>query len=217
MTLRAHTNGTSPDGIADDAKASTQLRFLGDKKLMRKQPVVTMEYMESDSFKEKLQVLRSAMKEHGGIGIAAPQIGWWTRVFCFGIEGENPRYPAASSIPFTFWINPKITWESEEKNFMWEGCLSVPGMRGWVERSSEVVMSGMDENGVFRERRLSGLEARIAQHELDHLDGVLFPMRVPDAKFLVPQASMDAKEKWGSDWPSPGSRKTGLGELGDEK
>lgn len=195
---------------------TTQLHYLGDEKLMQKQPLVTEECMQSDEFKESLKTLRCGMKEHGGIGIAAPQIGWWTRVFCFGIEGGNSRYPAAAIIPFSFWINPEITWESEETNYMWEGCLSVPGMRGWVERPSGVVLRGIDESGVVQERRLSGLEARVAQHEFDHLDGVLFTMKVPGSDFLVPQASMDARENWGKDWPSPGSRKTGLGELSDE-
>lgn len=137
----------------------------------------------------------------------------------FGIpKGEsNPRYPAAAEIPLQYWINPEITWFSDETNWMWEGCLSVPGMRGWVERPAAVVLRGLDETGQVCERRLEGLAARVAQHELDHLDGILFPHRVPGPEFLVPQASMDARDGWGTDWPSPGSYKTRLGELCDEK
>ena len=139
-------------------------------------------------------------------------------MFLFGIEGSNPRYPAAAEMPLQAWVNPEIIWSSDESNWMWEGCLSVPGMRGWVERPASIVLRGLDATTrQSREVRLEGLAARVAQHELDHLDGILFPHRVPGPEFLVPQASMDAREGWGADWPSPGSRQTGLGELCDEK
>ncbi|CAK0848630.1 unnamed protein product [Prorocentrum cordatum] len=157
------------------------------------------------------------MGVYGGIGIAAPQIGWWTRAMCFGINGSNPRYPDAGSVPFQFWVNPEIVWSSSDTNWMWEGCLSVPGMRGWVERPKEVRLRGLDERGVEREVSMSGLEARVAQHELDHLDGTLFPERVTGARFLVPQQVFDAREGWAEDWPSPGSRRTGPGGLCDEQ
>eukprot|EP00591_Stephanopyxis_turris_P011854 CAMPEP_0195512952 /NCGR_PEP_ID=MMETSP0794_2-20130614/4731_1 /TAXON_ID=515487 /ORGANISM="Stephanopyxis turris, Strain CCMP 815" /LENGTH=199 /DNA_ID=CAMNT_0040640849 /DNA_START=137 /DNA_END=733 /DNA_ORIENTATION=+ len=172
------------------------LRHLGDKKLMQIQPHVTPKEMESDAFQLNLKMLLEAMDQYGGIGIAAPQVGWWTRVFCFGIDGNNPRYPSAPSIPLQYWINPEIKWSSDDTNWMWEGCLSVPGMRGWVERPTEVVLTGQNEHGEECEQRLTGLAARIAQHELDHLDGVLFPQRVPGTEFLFPQASMDAREDW---------------------
>ena len=140
------------------------------------------------------------------------------RVFLFGIEGGvNPRYPAAGEIPLSYWINPEITWQSDETNWMWEGCLSVPGMRGWVERPAAIVLQGWNQHGQACTQRLDGLAARVAQHELDHLNGILFPYRVPGPEFLVPQASMQAQDEWGPDWPSPGSRNTGLGELCDYK
>ena len=143
---------------------------------MQRQPLVTLEELQSDSFQEKLNMLPQAMTKYGGVGIAAPQVGWWTRVFCFGIDGTNPRYPKAESLPLTMWINPEITESSDETCWMWEGCLSVPGMRGWVERPSEITLTGLDETGKEREpQHLTGLAARIAQHELDHLDGILFP------------------------------------------
>lgn len=101
---------------------------------------------------------------------------------------------------------------------MWEGCLSVPGMRGWVERPISVVMKGLDENGYVREpTKLTGLAARIVQHEYDHLDGRLFPLCVPSQEFLVPTASMEARDGWATDWPSKGSHKTLLGDLCDER
>lgn len=205
------------DEEIEDAVPVPPLRFLGDERLMQSQPSVPPDEIKTDAFRAKLDMLKRAMGQYGGIGIAGPQVGWWTRVFCFGIEGTNPRYPAAASMPLTFWINPEISWSSDETNWMWEGCLSVPGMRGWVERPTEVVLTGLDEKGEPIERKLTGLAARVAQHELDHLDGVLFPQLVPGSEFLLPQASMDAREGWAKDWPSPGSCKTLLGDLCDEK
>lgn len=192
------------------------LRFLGDARLMKVQPLMPRADIGGDACHEIVQVLGDAMNHYGGIGIAAPQIGLWTRVFVFGINGTNSRYPAAEAIPFQVWINPEITWSSTETNWMWEGCLSVPGLRGWVERPSAVRLKGFDQNGSEREVELDGLAARVAQHELDHLDGVLFLQRTPGTQFIVPQASMDAREGWGEDWPSPGSRRTGLGKLSDD-
>ena len=95
---------------------------------------------------------------------------------------------------------------------MWEGCLSVPGMRGWVERE---VIFGLDA-GIERKEHLKGLAARIAQHELDDLDGLLFPEYVPGKEVLEPQASMDARNGWAEDWPSAGSFKTASGERSRE-
>lgn len=192
------------------------LRYLGDAQLMQPQSPIPVDAIRSDEFAAQLDMLRRSMKAHGGIGIAAPQVGWWARVFCFGIENLNPRYPAAGQIPFSFWINPEIISVSDETNWMWEGCLSVPGMRGWVERPSACTLRGLDENGEQRELRLEGLPARIAQHEFDHLDGVLFPQRTAGAQFLMPQASMGDRDRWAPDWPSPGSRHTPLGQLNDQ-
>ena len=193
------------------------LRYLGDSGLMSVQPLQDVKEIHSVEFFDKLTMLRTAMKKYGGIGIAAPQIGWWVRVFCFGIDGSNARYAAAGAVPFSIWINPEIDVSGCEgkTNWMWEGCLSVPGMRGWIQRPSECVLRGLDENGQPKEARLAGLAARIAQHEFDHLDGILFPRRAPDADFLVPQASFDVKDTWAEGWPSRGSHATGAGWLSD--
>ena len=190
------------------------LRYLGDAKLMEPQPPLAVADIQSDEFKAQLKMLQAAMKKYGGIGIAAPQVGWWTRVFCFGVDGSNPRYADATPVPFSIWLNPSIdTSACTEMNWMWEGCLSVPGLRGWVERPSECILRGLDETGKEQQLHLDGLAARIAQHEYDHLDGVLFPERTPGVHFMVPQASYDAKETWSKDWPSEGSRRTGPGQL----
>ena len=206
-----HTNHESHSS-SDDVPP---LRYLGDAQLMQRQPIFDSNHIAECV--DDLEILRRAMEKYGGIGIAAPQIGWWTRVFCFGIAGNNPRYPQAQEIPFSFWINPEMVVVGKETNWMWEGCLSVPGMRGWVERPARIILKGYNERGEWREESMGGLAARVAQHEYDHLDGILFPQKVPNASFLVPQASMDARDGWGDNWPSPGSCKTKLGELSDEK
>ena len=208
-----HSNETT-----DWDKEIPPLRYIGDEKLMQQQPLVTKEQIQTIEFQQKIAMLPIAMKKYGGIGIAAPQVGWWTRVFCFGIDGTNPRYPNAKELPLTMWINPQITWSSKDTNWMWEGCLSVPGMRGWVERPSEIILTGWNESGEEREpQHLKGLAARIAQHELDHLDGKLFPQCVPNQDYLLPQASIEARDGWAKHWPSPGSFNTPLGELSTEK
>ena len=220
VTTRSMAQESTPEnGDADNDDVVPPLRYLGDAQLMQRQPPVTKEQIQSKEFRNNIAMLTQAMKKYGGIGIAAPQVGWWTRVFCFGINGTNPRYPNADELPFTTWVNPKIIWSSDETNWMWEGCLSVPGMRGWVERPSEIKLTGWDEHGNERDeaQHLVGLAARIVQHELDHLDGILFPQCVPDQTFLVPQASIDGREGWATDWPSRGSYKTSLGDLSNEK
>lgn len=206
---------TADDGSGE--RAVPGLKFLGNARLMQPQPSLSVDELASEEIAEHLVDLKRAMAKHGGIGIAAPQVGWWVRAMCFGIEGTNPRYPAAAAIPFQMWINPEIVEPSEQTNFMWEGCLSVPGMRGWVERPKAVTLRGVDEHGKAKEARLEGLAARVAQHELDHLDGILFTSRVPSAEFLVPQASMEDRDSWEAGWPSAGSCRTGLGELCDER
>ena len=84
------------------------LRYLGDAKLMEPQPPLAVADIQSDEFKAQLKMLQAAMKKYGGIGIAAPQVGWWTRVFCFGVDGSNPRYADATPVPFSIWLNPSI-------------------------------------------------------------------------------------------------------------
>jgi len=193
------------------------LRYLGDHDLMQVQPAISEPELASADVQQWLDTLKEAMHVYGGIGIAAPQIGWWARAMCFGINGSNPRYSTAPPVPFQYWINPEIVWSSSSTSWMWEGCLSVPGMRGWVERPDKVRMKGLDEEGNVQEVHLTGLPARIAQHELDHLDGVLFPQRVSEPRFLVPQKVFDAKGNWSKNWPSPGSYLTAAGALSADK
>ena len=116
-----------------------------------------------------------------GAGIAAPQIGVSQRVVIFGIE-KNPRYPDAEPVPTTVLINPVLEILTPETEDGWEGCLSVPGMRGVVSRATKLRYSGFDQYGKPFMREVNGFHARVVQHECDHLDGTLYPMRITDLR-----------------------------------
>jgi peptide deformylase len=121
------------------------------------------------------------MRALSGAGIAAPQIGVSLRVVIFEVT-ENPRYPHVQPIAYTVLVNPVITALDAEEEAGWEGCLSVPGMRGLVPRARRVRYRGFDLNGVPIDRSVEGFHARVVQHEVDHLDGILYPQRVRDLK-----------------------------------
>jgi peptide deformylase len=119
------------------------------------------------------------MAHLNGAGLAAPQIGEPLRVVIFGVT-RNPRYPDAEEVPDTVLINPVITPLGDEMEEAWEGCLSVPGMRGLVPRFKRLRYRGFDESGNRFDRTVDGFHARVVQHECDHLDGILYPMRISD-------------------------------------
>ena len=123
--------------------------------------------------------MRDTMRNLNGAGLAAPQIGIGLRVVIFGFE-YNERYPEADAVPFTVLINPTLTPIGEVTEDGWEGCLSVPGMRGLVPRYKELRYTGFDENGAPIDRSVSDFHARVVQHEVDHLDGILYPRRIRD-------------------------------------
>lgn len=123
--------------------------------------------------------MEDTMAHLNGAGIAAPQIGVSLRIVIFGV-GYNPRYPDAEQVPYTVLINPTLTPIGEELEDGWEGCLSVPGMRGVVPRYQRLHYSGFDQYGKPIDRLVSGFHARVVQHECDHLDGILYPMRIRD-------------------------------------
>ncbi|MFQ5935353.1 MAG: peptide deformylase [Acidiferrobacterales bacterium] len=118
-----------------------------------------------------------------GAGLAAPQIGVSKRVVIFGFEA-NPRYPDAEPVPETVLINPVIEPIGDDSEEGWEGCLSVPGLRGLVTRHAKVRYGGYDQRGESLDRTVTGFHARVVQHECDHLDGVLFPMRLKDIRLM---------------------------------
>ncbi|MCC2655689.1 MAG: peptide deformylase [Panacagrimonas sp.] len=123
--------------------------------------------------------LFDTMKAMEGAGLAAPQIGVDLRVVIFGFNA-SPRYPDAPPIPETVLVNPVLTPLSDEMEDGWEGCLSVPGLRGVVPRYRWLRYTGVDARGQAIDRTVSGFHARVVQHECDHLDGILYPMRVKD-------------------------------------
>jgi peptide deformylase len=122
----------------------------------------------------------ATMHAADGAGLAAPQIGVPLRVVTFGTGERNPRYPDADPVPRTVLVNPVLTPLSDELEEGWEGCLSVPGLRGVVLRHAKLHYRGFDAHGVPFERTVAGFHARVVQHECDHLDGVLYPMRMRD-------------------------------------
>jgi peptide deformylase len=130
-----------------------------------------------------IEDMQDTMAHANGAGLAAPQIGVALQVVIFGTNQINPRYPDADLVPKTVLINPKLEYPavtSESLEMGWEGCLSVPGMRGLVPRYKQLKYSGFDQWGNVIEREVHGFHARVVQHECDHLWGILYPMRMKD-------------------------------------
>jgi len=150
---------------------------MGDSRLLRK--AAPVERFGTPELSALLEDMRDTMAHLNGAGLAAPQIGVDLRVVIFGLK-ENARYPEAEEVPQTVLINPVVTPVSGEMEEDWEGCLSVPGIRGWVPRHRRIRYSGCDERGRHFEREVEGIHARVVQHECDHLDGILYPMRIRD-------------------------------------
>ncbi|MDH5183186.1 MAG: peptide deformylase [Gammaproteobacteria bacterium] len=123
------------------------------------------------------------MAASNGAGLAAPQIGVLQRVVIFGVEA-NPRYPDAETVPTTVLINPQLELLGDATEPGWEGCLSIPGMRGLVPRHLRIRYHGVDEQGNTLQREAEGFHARVVQHECDHLDGILYPFRIEDVRMF---------------------------------
>ena len=140
-----------------------------------------VEGLGSPELRALVSDMKETMKAQNGAGLAAPQIGVNQRVVIFGVE-TNPRYPDAEPVPFTVLVNPKITMLTREVESDWEGCLSVPGMRGVVPRYTKLRYTGFDEEGNPIDRVAEGFHARVVQHECDHLDGILYPQRMTDMR-----------------------------------
>jgi peptide deformylase len=134
-----------------------------------------------ESLRELIVDMDDTMRALSGAGIAAPQIGVSARVVIFELT-DNPRYPHITPVPYTVLVNPLVTPLTTEQDDGWEGCLSVPGMRGLVPRFRRLRYQGYDQYGVPIDRTVEGFHARVVQHEVDHLDGVLFPQRVRDLR-----------------------------------
>ncbi len=150
---------------------------MGDPRLLeRARPV---DKFSTEELNELLNDMQDTMRALDGAGLAAPQIGVGLQVVIFGID-HNPRYPDAEAVPYTVLINPTLTPIGTEMEEGWEGCLSVPGMRGVVARHTQLRYQGFDQSRQAIDRTVSGFHARVVQHECDHLIGVLYPMRIRD-------------------------------------
>jgi peptide deformylase len=150
---------------------------MGDERLWQRSAPVSR--FDTPELHQLLADMRDTMAALNGAGLAAPQIGVALRVVIFGVQ-HNSRYPDAESVPETVLINPLITPLGDEIEEGWEGCLSVPGLRGLVPRHAQIRYQGRDEYGALIDRSVGGFHARVVQHECDHLDGILYPMRITD-------------------------------------
>jgi peptide deformylase len=156
---------------------------MGTPSLMQPSAPLPKAAFGSSELRDLLADMQETMIDANGAGLAAPQIGENVRVVIFQVQ-NNPRYPDAENVPFTVLINPVITPLSDETEDGWEGCLSVPGLRGVVPRFTKLRYRGFDEHGNTIDRTVDGFHARVVQHECDHLDGVLYPMRMKDLSQL---------------------------------
>ena len=151
---------------------------MGDQRLLRVAKPVTA--FDTDALHLLISDMLDTMAAANGAGLAAPQIGVDLQVVIFGTGAVNPRYPDAPVVPRTVLINPVVTPIGGELEDGWEGCLSVPGLRGVVPRHSRIEYSGFDQYGDTVQRSAQGFHARVVQHECDHLSGILYPMRIQD-------------------------------------
>ena len=156
---------------------------MGDPVLLQK--ALPIEAFNTPELHALIQDMEDTMAHLNGAGLAAPQIGVSQRLIIFGDNSEtktNPRYPDADHVPYTVLINPVVRLIGDEMEDGWEGCLSVPDMLGVVPRHQSIHYAGFDQFGERIERTVEGFHARVVQHEYDHLEGVLYPMRIKDFK-----------------------------------
>ena len=154
---------------------------MGDPRLLA--PARPVEEFDSPELTQLIVDMHDTMRSLNGAGLAAPQIGVGLQVVIFEVVA-NPRYPDAGNVPFTVLINPVLTALSDIMEEGWEGCLSVPGMRGLVPRHAALRYQGFDASGHTIDRSVSGFHARVVQHEADHLRGILYPMRIRDLRYF---------------------------------
>ena len=154
---------------------------LGDPRLRQRSLEVGEALFGSPQLEALIEDLRDTMAARDGAGLAAPQIGVPLRLVIYGIT-SNPRYPQAPPIPETVLINPLLTPMGEARQLGWEGCLSVPGLRGQVRRWQHLQVAWRDPDGRRRQQSVEGFHARVVQHECDHLDGLLFVDRLEDSR-----------------------------------
>jgi peptide deformylase len=152
---------------------------MGDPRLL--EPAAPVAELDGAELHALVADLWQTMAAHDGAGLAAPQIGVGLRVVVFGLD-TNPRYPDAETVPATALVNPVLHPLDDGREEDWEGCLSLPGLRGRVPRFRRIRYTGFTPGGDPVDREVAGFHARVVQHECDHLDGILYPMRMPDLR-----------------------------------
>ncbi len=150
---------------------------------------VSPDWFDSFTSKTLIEDLFATMKARNGVGLAAPQIGIDLRILVYGFQ-TNPRYPDQDPVPLTLMVNPEVIQKSPDFVYLYEGCLSLPEIRGLVPRHEWIEVKAQDGKGVVFQKRYSGFEARIIQHELDHLDGKLYPERMDNMRTLGVTAAL---------------------------
>jgi peptide deformylase len=182
---------------------------MGRPRLARPSAPVPSDAIATPDFQRRIETLVEALRRYLGIGIAAPQIGWFERFFLTTVSATGPE--GKPLLQLQCWINPEIVSVSDERNWAWEGCLSVPGLRGWVRRPAAIAVRGYDPRGERVSREFAGWDARVFQHEYDHLDGLLYPYRLADPRHLVTLEELERRAEWPADWPAPGARDATMG------
>ncbi len=158
---------------------------MGNPQLRAKNLEVDHTFLKSTEFQTLIVDMKDSMNHYGGIGLAAPQIGVNLKIAIIDLSPDNERYPSMGNFPFTIFVNPKISVVKNELQGFWEGCLSIPGLKGYVERPSSIKINYLDETGNEKIMEASGFLATVIQHELDHLDGVLYIDKIRDTTKLT--------------------------------
>ncbi len=180
--------------------AVREILKMGDPRLLRVAPPLPAQDFDSDALHLLISDMLDTMRSANGAGLAAPQIGVDLQLVIFGSDARNPRYPDRPLVAQTVLINPVITPLDDVQALDWEGCLSVPGLRGEVPRWTRIRYTGFDPYGDPIDRTVEGFHARVVQHECDHLMGILYPMRMHDftrfgfTDILFPHSAADLEE-----------------------
>lgn len=165
--------------------AARDVRKIGDPVLRERAAEMDGDALATAQFQHLVEDMIDTMHAEGGIGIAAPQIGESVRVAVIAIDSRSSRYPGMAMFPLTLFVNPRVTILDPTEQGVWEGCLSVPNLRGYVLRPRAVRVDFVDTGGQSRTLQAEGFLATVLQHELDHLDGVLFVDRIRDTTRLA--------------------------------
>ena len=165
--------------------ALLKIARLGNPKIRHGAKLVSLDELQSPDIQKFIQDLVDTMRDANGVGIAAPQVHISKQVIAVEVSPDNPRYPNQSAVPLTVLVNPKILEHVEETENGWEGCLSVPDLRGKVPRWTRVRVQALDRHGEKVEFDARGFYARVIQHEVDHLQGQLFLDRLSDLRTLT--------------------------------